>query len=40
MASECGNVEVDELGVVGVALPEGNYEADLPYGGGGAIGHS
>ena len=35
-----GDVEVDELGAVVVALPEGDREADLPYRGGGAIGNS
>ena len=34
------NVEVDELGAVVVALAEGDREADLPYRGGGAVGHS
>ena len=35
-----GNVEVDELGAVVVARPEGDREADLPYRGGGAISDS
>ena len=35
-----GDVEVDELGMVVVALPEGDQEADLPYRGGGAVGDS
>ena len=35
-----GNVEVDELSAVVVALAKGDREADLPYQGGGAIGHS
>ena len=35
-----GDIEVDVLGVVVVALPEGNWEADLPYRGGGAVSHS
>ena len=35
-----GDVEVDELGAVVVALSEGDREADLPYRGGGAVGHS
>ena len=35
-----GNVEVDELSAVVVALAEGDREADLPYRGGGAVGHS
>ena len=35
-----GDVEVDELSAVVVALAEGDREADLPYRGGGATGHS
>ena len=35
-----GDVEVDELSVVVFALAEGDREADLPYRGGGAAGHS
>ena len=35
-----GDVEVDELGAVVVALSEGDREADLPYRGGGVIGYS
>ena len=35
-----GNVEVDELGAVVVALAEGDREADLPHRCGGAIGYS
>ena len=35
-----GNVEVDELGTVVVALPESDRDADLPYPGGGAISDS
>ena len=38
--ADVGDVEVDELGVVVVALPEGDWEADLPYRGGGAVGYS
>ena len=34
------DVEVDELGAVVVACPEGDREADLPYRGGSAVGHS
>ena len=34
-----GDIEVDELGVVVVALTEGNREANLPYRGGGAVCH-
>ena len=37
---DVGDVEVDELGVVVVALSEGDREADLLYRGGGAVGHS
>ena len=35
-----GNVEVDELGMVVLALPEGDREADLPYWSGGAVSDS
>ena len=35
-----GDVEVDELGAVVVARPEGNREADLPNRDGGAVGDS
>ena len=35
-----GNIKVDELGTVVVALPESDREADLPYRGGGAISDS
>jgi hypothetical protein len=35
-----GDIEVDELSTVVVALAEGDREADLPYRGGGTIGHS
>ena len=35
-----GDVEVDELGAVVVALAEGDREADLPYWGGGIVGDS
>ena len=35
-----GDVEVDELSAVVVALADGDREADLPYRGGGAIGYS
>ena len=38
--TDVGDVEVDELGVVVVALAEGDREADLPYRGGGAVSHS
>ena len=37
---DVGNVEVDELSAVVVALSEGDREADLPYRGGGAVGYS
>ena len=40
MAGECGNVEVDELGAVVVARPEGDREADLPNWNCGAISDS
>ena len=32
-----GNIEVDELSTVVLALPEGDREANLPYRGGGAV---
>ena len=35
-----GDVEVDELSAIAVALTEGDREADLPYRGGGAVDHS
>ena len=35
--ADVGDVEVYELGVVVVALPEGDREADLSYRGGGAV---
>ena len=38
--TDVGDVEVDELGVVVVALSEGDREADLPYRRGGTVGHS
>ena len=34
------DVEVDELGAVVLAFPEGDREADLPYRCGGTVGHS
>ena len=34
------DVEVDELGALVVAFSEGDWEADLPYRGSGAVGHS
>ena len=34
------DVEVDELGAIVLALPEGDRQADLPYRRGGAVGHS
>ena len=34
------DVEVDELGVVILPLPEGDRKADLPYRCGGTVGHS
>ena len=34
------DVEVDELGAVLLALPEGDRQADLPYRCGGTVGHS
>ena len=38
--TDVGNVEVDELGAVVVAVSEGDGEADLRDQGGGAVGHS
>ena len=38
--TDVGDVEVDELGAVVVALPEGGRKADLPYRCAGAISHS
>ena len=38
--TDVSDVEVDELGAVVVALSERDWEADLPYRGGGAVGHS
>ena len=38
--TDVGDVKVDELGVVVVALTEGDREANLPYQGGGAVCHS
>ena len=38
--TDVGDVEVDELGAVVVALSEGDREADLPYRGGGAVSYS
>ena len=38
--TDVGDVEVDDLGVVVFALSEGDWEADLTYRGGGAVGHS
>ena len=35
-----GDIEVDELNAVVFALSEGDREADLPYGGCGAVGYS
>ena len=37
---DVGDVEVDQLGVVVVALTEGDREANLPYRGGGTISDS
>ena len=34
-----GDIEINELRAVVVALAKGDREADLPYGDGGAIGH-
>ena len=38
--ADVGDVEVDELGVVVVALAEGDREADLPYWVCGAVSYS
>ena len=38
--TDVGDIEVDELGAVVVALSEGDREADLPYWGGGAVSDS
>ena len=38
--ADVGDVEVDELGAVVVALPEGDREADLSYRDGGTVGYS
>ena len=38
--ADVGDVEVDELGAVVVALSEGDGKADLPDWGTGAVGHS
>ena len=38
--ADAGDVKVDQLGAVIVALSEGDWEADLPYRGGGAVSHS
>ena len=40
MAGGCGDVEVDELGAVVVACPEGDREANRPDRNCGAIGNS
>ena len=37
---DVGDVEVDELGAVVVALSEGDREADLPYRGDGTVSNS
>ena len=37
---DVGDVEVDELGVVVVALSEGNWKANLPYRNSGTISDS
>ena len=37
---DVGDVEVDEFGAIVVTLAEGDREADLPYRGDGAVGHS
>lgn len=37
---DVGDVEVDELGAVVVALLKGDREANLPYRGGGAVSNS
>ena len=38
--ADVGDVEVNELGAVVVTLAKGDGKADLPYQGGGAVGHS
>ena len=38
--TDVGDVEVDELGAVVVALPEGDWKANLPYRNGGTISDS
>ena len=38
--TDVGNVKVDELDAVVFTLSKGDREADLPYRGGGAAGHS
>ena len=38
--ADVGDVEVDQLGVVVVVLPESDREADLAYRGGGAVSNS
>jgi hypothetical protein len=35
---DAGDVEIDELGAVILAVAEGDREADLPYRSGGAVG--
>ena len=37
---DVGDVKVDDLGAVVVALSGGDREADLPYQGGGIVGNS
>ena len=38
--TDVGDVKVDELGAVVVALPEGDWKANLPYGNSGTISDS
>ena len=38
--ADVGDVKVDELGVVVVAMSKGDREADLPYRGGGGVSSS
>ena len=38
--TDVGDVEVDELGAVVVALPEGDWKANLPYWNSGTISDS
>ena len=38
--TDVGDIEVDELCAVVVALAEGDMEVDLPYQGGGTVGYS